>query len=147
MPSRRSAFTLIELMLVAVLLGVIAAIAAPRIGAMLPRVSLQAAARQIADDVRTAQAYAADRGRVVYLEYDLDEGAVRLAAADAASTPPLLDPLPQEASIASVGSSTSGTVQVAVFPSGYVTPHEVELASGEAGRMTVDFSGLDMVLR
>lgn len=147
MRSRRSAFTLIELMLVAVLLGVIAAIAAPRIGAILPRVSLQAAARQVADDVRAAQAYAVDRGRVVYLEYDLDEGAVRLCAADAASRPPALDPLPQDVSIAGVGSSTSGTVQVAVFPSGYVTPHQVELTSGEAGRMTVGFSGLGTELR
>ena len=139
---RRSAFTLIELVLVAALLGLIAAIAAPRIGAMLPRVSLQTAARQIADDVRTAQAYAADRGRTVYLEYDLDESAVRLGAVDAKSVPPALDPLPQEVSIAAVDSFASGTVQVAVFPSGYVTPHKVELTSGEAGRMTVNFSGL-----
>ena len=147
MRSSRSAFTLIELMLVAVLLGVMAAIAAPRIGAMLPRVSLQGAARQIADDVRAAQAYAVNRGRVVYLEYDLSEGSARLIVADAESLPPLLDPLPQDVSIARVGAITSGTAQVGVFPTGYVTPHQVELVSEGGGQMTVDFSGLGVEVR
>jgi prepilin-type N-terminal cleavage/methylation domain-containing protein len=125
MRSPRSAFTLIEVMLVVVIIGIIAGIAAPRVAALMPRVGLRAAARQIVDDVRAAQAYAADRGRTVMLRYPLPDG-VRLAQ---------------------VASSAGGAVRVAVFPSGYVAPHRVELESGAAGRMTVEFSGLGVQVR
>lgn len=145
--SRRSGFTLIELMLVVVLLGVVAAIAAPRVAALIPRVGLQCAARQIADDVRAAQAYAVDRCRTVTLVYGLGGGTVSIEATDPGAPPPALDPLPEGVSIAQVASATSGTVRVAVFPSGYVAPHRVQLEGAGAGRMVIDFSGLGVTLR
>jgi len=147
MHTRRSAFTLIELLLVVMLLGVIAALAAPRVTAMVPRVSLQGAARQIADDARTAQAFAADRGRIVTLEYDLAHASVRLSIAGGGPDAPRLEPLPEGVFIGRVGSSTSGAARMAVFPSGYVTPHEVDLVSAGGGRLTVEFSGLRTAVR
>jgi prepilin-type N-terminal cleavage/methylation domain-containing protein len=147
MRSPRSAFTLIEVMLVVVIIGIIAGIAAPRVAALMPRVGLRAAARQIVDDVRAAQAYAADRGRTVMLRYGVTEGTVSIETADAGAPPPVLDPLPDGVRLAQVASSAGGAVRVAVFPSGYVAPHRVELESGAAGRMTVEFSGLGVQVR
>ncbi len=145
--SARCGFTLIELMMVVIVLGVIAAIAAPRVAAIMPRVGLQAAARQVVDDVRAAQAYAIDRGCRVTVVYEVDEGTVGIEAVDEAAPPPTLDPLPGGVSIARVASTRSGTVRVAVFPSGYVAPHRVELQGAGAGRMTVEFSGLGVKVR
>ncbi len=132
--------------MVVIVLGVIAAIAAPRVAAIMPRVGLQGAARQIADDVRAAQAYAVDRGCRVTLVYDLNEGTVGIDPVDDTPPPPI-DPLPDGVSIVQVASTASGTVRVAVFPSGYVAPHRVELEGAGAGRMVIDFSGLGVTLR
>jgi prepilin-type N-terminal cleavage/methylation domain-containing protein len=139
----KSAFTLIELMLVAAVLGIVAAIAAPRVSVLMPRVGLQAAARQVADDVRAAQGWAVDRDRRVGLVYDLDEGTVSIEGAGA----PALDALPRGVAIAQVAGATSGAVRIVVFPSGYVAAHRVELESGGGGRMEVEFSGVEARVR
>jgi type IV fimbrial biogenesis protein FimT len=57
---RRNAFSLIELMLVIAIMGVIAAMAAPRYGDALNRYRADAAARRISADLVMAQARARD---------------------------------------------------------------------------------------
>ncbi|MFO8006997.1 MAG: prepilin-type N-terminal cleavage/methylation domain-containing protein [Candidatus Brocadiia bacterium] len=148
----RAGFTLIELLLVSALLGVAAAVVAPRVGALLPVMRLRDAGRQVADTLRTARARAADAGRAVAVEYDLTEGTVRVLSASEQpeeERPP--DPLPVDVSIVAVylpetSPLTSGTARVSVLPSGYVSPHSVELGDGRR-RVVVESQFLRTVVR
>ncbi|MHC5111949.1 MAG: prepilin-type N-terminal cleavage/methylation domain-containing protein [Planctomycetota bacterium] len=52
---KRSAFTLVELLLVLMIIGSVSAIAAPRFGTMIQNQRMEAAARRIAMDMKYAQ--------------------------------------------------------------------------------------------
>ncbi len=144
---RNSAFTLIELLLVAVVLGMAAGLAAPRLSALLPRLRLQDGGRHVIDAVRTAQTWATDRGSDVVIEYDLVAREVRLVAAGApAEDMPRLPALPEGVRLSGVRLAadsrvTEGVATVRVHAGGYVRPHQVELFEPKAGRLLVDVHG------
>ncbi len=148
----RAGFTLIELLLVSALLGVAAAVVAPRIGALLPTMRLRGAGRQVADLLRTARSRAADAGRPVQVEYDLSWATVRIVPTSEQqddARPP--EPLPKAVSIVAVRLPegplmTGGAVLVSVLPSGYVSPHSVELSDGRR-RVVVESRFLRTVVR
>lgn len=59
---RLAAFTLVELLIVTMVLGIVAGVAAPRFATALDRAELHAAARRLAADLRYARSQAISRG-------------------------------------------------------------------------------------
>jgi prepilin-type N-terminal cleavage/methylation domain-containing protein len=76
----RPGFTLIELMLVCVIIGVMVALAATRLDLMVPKYRLRAAARDVASVLKQGKARAAAQGKDVYFEVDLGQGRYWLLA-------------------------------------------------------------------
>ena len=76
----RSGFTLIELMLVCVIIGLMVGLAATRLDLMVPKYRLRAAAREVASVLKQAKARAAAQGKDVYFEIDLAQGRYWLLA-------------------------------------------------------------------
>ena len=68
----RSGFTLIELMLVALVLSVVAALVAPRVVPMIAFSQLEGAARHVAGYGRASMAYCAFRHEYITVNFDLD---------------------------------------------------------------------------
>lgn len=72
-------FTLVEVMIVVAIIGILAAVATPRILESLPRYRLRAAARELVIDFKKAKIEAVKRNRDVLLQFTLetvgDEGA------------------------------------------------------------------------
>lgn len=66
----RSAFTLVELVIVVMLLGVLAGIAAPKYTDALAAVNLDAASKRLAADIRRARAHAIDTGQRVEMTFE-----------------------------------------------------------------------------
>jgi type II secretion system protein H len=71
---RRSGFTLIELILVCVIIGIMVGLAATRLDLMVPKYRVRAAAREVASVLKQGKARAAAQGRDVYFEIDLSKG-------------------------------------------------------------------------
>lgn len=72
--SSRGGFTLIELIMVVVIMGIVVAVAATRLDFLVPKYRLRGGAREVAAAFKLAKARAAATGREVYLEMDLSEG-------------------------------------------------------------------------
>lgn len=94
-PSSTSAFTLVELLLVCIVMAALAAIVAPTMGSSAQRAHLDGTARAIVAFARAARARASAEGRAYYLCVDGERKEVRLARAR--------DPL-----VASGANTTSG---------------------------------------
>lgn len=78
---RRGGFTLIELILVCVIIGIMVGLAATRLDLLVPKYRLRAAAREVASVLKQGKARAAAQGRDVYFEVDLAQGRYWLLAA------------------------------------------------------------------
>ena len=76
----RSGFTLIELMLVCVIIGIMVGLAATRLDLMVPKYRLRAGARDVAAVLKQGKARAAAQGKDVYFEVDLAQGRYWLLA-------------------------------------------------------------------
>jgi len=145
---RSSGFTLMELLLVAAILGLAAAIAAPRVAAFAPRVHLGISARQVIDVVRLAQVTAANSGQRAYVAYDLTSEAARVLGSEPENDESRLSEyLSEGVCISAVRPSgqaevTSGSARIVVFPGGYPWPHEVELRTAAGSHVTIRFRGL-----
>ncbi|MGH7858971.1 MAG: GspH/FimT family pseudopilin [Candidatus Binatia bacterium] len=77
-PSR--GFTLLELLVALALVGVLVAIAVPRVSAIIPGALLDQAARSLATDLRFARVKAIAENRRRRLVVELDRGAYRVEA-------------------------------------------------------------------
>jgi prepilin-type N-terminal cleavage/methylation domain-containing protein len=76
----RSGFTLIELVLVCVIIGIMVGLAATRLDLMVPKYRVRAAAREVAAVLKQGKARAAAQGKDVYFEVDLSQGRYWLLA-------------------------------------------------------------------
>lgn len=76
----KSGFTLIELMLVCVIIGVMVGLTATRLDLLVPKYRLRAAAREVASVLKQGKARAAAQGKDVYFEVDLAQGRYWLLA-------------------------------------------------------------------
>jgi len=73
-------FTLIELILVVLIMGLMMGLAATRLDFMVPKYRLRAAARDVASVLKQGKARAAAQGKDVYFEIDLSKGRYWLLA-------------------------------------------------------------------
>lgn len=71
---RRRGFTLLELLVVIVLVAMMAAVAVPRLGGVLPGQRLQGAGRRLASDMQYLYAYAVTQREYVRMAIDLNQG-------------------------------------------------------------------------
>lgn len=67
-------FTLVELMVVVVIVGLMVGVAATRLDFMVPKYRLRGAAREVAGLFKAARSRAAGSGKDVYVEIDLPRG-------------------------------------------------------------------------
>lgn len=75
-----SGFTLIELTVVVLLIGLIVAVAATRLDSMVPKYRLRGAARDVGSILRQGKSRAAAQGKDLYFEMDLSRGQYWLLA-------------------------------------------------------------------
>ncbi len=71
---RASGFTLVELMLVVLLVGLMVGVSTMRLDFMVPKYKLRGAAREVAGLLKQARSRAAGSGKDVYVEFDLPKG-------------------------------------------------------------------------
>jgi len=72
--SKKSGFTLIELVLVVLIMGIMVGLAATRLDFVIPKYRLRGAARDIGSILKQGKARAAAQGKDVYFEADLSQG-------------------------------------------------------------------------
>ena len=70
----QAGFTLVELMVVVVIVGLMVGVAATRMDFMVPKYRLRGAAREVAGLFKQARSRAAGSGKDVYIEIDLPRG-------------------------------------------------------------------------
>jgi type II secretion system protein H len=78
---RAAGFTLVELIVVVLIVGLMMMLAVTRLDFMVPKYRLRGAAREVASTLKQGKARAAATGKDVYLELDLSRGAYWLLVA------------------------------------------------------------------
>jgi prepilin-type N-terminal cleavage/methylation domain-containing protein len=78
--ARRRGFTLIELIVVVLIIGLLLGLATTRMDFMVPKYRVRAAAREVASVLKQGKARAAAQGRDIYFEIDLAKGQYWLLA-------------------------------------------------------------------
>ena len=76
----RQGFTLIELVVVVLIMGLVMGLAATRLDFLVPKYRIRAAARDVASVLKQGKARAAAQGKDVYFEVDLGQGRYWLLA-------------------------------------------------------------------
>jgi prepilin-type N-terminal cleavage/methylation domain-containing protein len=80
-PAARQGFTLVELVVVVLIMGLLMGFAATRMDFMVPKYRIRAAAREVAGVLKQGKARAAAQGKDVYFEVDLAQGRYWILAA------------------------------------------------------------------
>jgi len=143
-PSRRTGFTLMELLLVVVCLGILTALMAPRFGQALSRGKVNQAATVVAGDLEQAITLAGRRRRPMVVTTD---GAGTYTVRDRATSPNDSLRLRRVLSVgpdAGVTTMTFAPTTIQIFPSGTLSAAlTVTLAGGGHTRIvTVSTAGL-----
>ncbi len=163
--SGRCGFTLIEMSVVVVIIGLVSALVFVRIGAVIPKERLRAAAADVAGAVRFARAAARLRRSEVSLQYDLDKGAWKVSVMPNRWNVTEPDKVPEPEVVyagappkgirisalyyAESGLALSGTATASFRPQGAVGEHMVilENESGDTIRVYVPaLSGVPFVV-
>lgn len=122
-------FTLIEMVVVLAILGLVAAMALPRLAGSQAKADTRAAAREIAAALRLARSHAMIGGTAEAFVVDTAEGVYRMASSQSVGR------VPKGVSIALITttddrrSATTGTIRF--FPDGSSSGGGVELAKGD----------------
>ncbi|MHC4389703.1 MAG: pilus assembly FimT family protein [Planctomycetota bacterium] len=74
----QSGFTLFEIMIVFVIIGLVMVLAIPALDRASPKYALRAAAREVAGTINAARGTAIGKGKLMGIGYDLDRDAYRL---------------------------------------------------------------------
>jgi prepilin-type N-terminal cleavage/methylation domain-containing protein len=77
---RRAGFTLVELIVVVMIIGLIATVTVTRLDFLVPKYRLRGAAREVGSVLGLGKAHAAANGKDVYFEVDLSKGRFWLLA-------------------------------------------------------------------
>ena len=155
--ARRSGFTLLELAVVIVILGIIAAIAFPAFEGLSPKYSLRSAAREVGSQINWVRNMAGTSEDIYYLHYDLVERSMWVILPPGDDEDPDLDLeererlnpteisdlvfiekilLPDGAII------DDGTVDIRFDPLGFEGSHIVYLVNEDGGFIAVTFNSI-----
>jgi type IV fimbrial biogenesis protein FimT len=143
-PARERGFTIIELMVVLVIIGIVMFLALPSYGRWIANTQIRTAAESIQNGLRLAASEAVSRNTQVDFVLTLDAAPTLASAANAAGqswvvrVPPPVAPLvapPAELIDSKPGAEGSRTVVVAAKQAGTATPMAVVSFSG-LGRLT-----------
>lgn len=77
-PRRSGGFTLVEVLVTCAMLGLIAALIAPNLGALLPSARLRSSGNQILRELDWVRSEARIQGKRMAMEFDLDRGLYRV---------------------------------------------------------------------
>jgi prepilin-type N-terminal cleavage/methylation domain-containing protein len=145
----RRGFTLLELTMVVVIVGVISALVFQRLDSALPRQRLRAAANEVIGLAASARAQARLTGLNVELRYDIDKNTVSIESPYVDPNLPAGEPnaflsrrMPEGVKLAHVYYAESrvsfnGSTIFTLRPSGAVSEHMVELADTEGDTVSV----------
>ena len=151
-PERRegTGFTLLELMVVMVIMGIVMAVQLPRLGGQLTGSSLRSAARAVGALAYSARFRAADTGCPHVLVLDGRENQVRLFDEDGRG-PLLSRRLPRGVSFDRMESegraAENNMLRITFYPQGTATPAELLLSGSERRHLLLTVSAADGAVR
>jgi type IV fimbrial biogenesis protein FimT len=136
------AFTIVEIAIVVLVLGILAAVAAPKYQAALTIQRADAAARRLAADLRLARNYALKVSQTQTVTFDLT------AESYAMSSMPALDRPATVCTVALAGSSNYGTeILTADFGGAASVQFDIYGKPNNAGSVTLRTSGRQSVIQ
>ena len=165
MRRRRGGYTLIELVMVILILGIMLSLVFSRLDYLSPRHALRAEARRIAKTVALARSQAVTQGRIYFVRYDLEERRYFLLVPSEPETPAPTEPSATVAPIPelrwqplfrhdlsegiffrdiTIGSGEAvgrDEVTVEISPFGFTKGHIVHLTDGQSD-YSIEFNAL-----